>query len=86
MKRDYGWEDERDLFVRTLDKMGVGVRRGIFDSDGGLVRMAATLKDWIDVAVRPQLQRSAILISQQRDHVSRRAARRARCRMYWIKH
>jgi hypothetical protein len=38
MKREKR-DDDRMLLLRTLDKMGVEIRRGMFDGDGGLVRL-----------------------------------------------
>jgi hypothetical protein len=38
MKREK-CDDDRMLLVRTLDKMGVEIRRGMFDTEGGLVRL-----------------------------------------------
>ena len=38
MKREKR-DDDRMLLIRTLDKMGVEIRRGMFDSEGGLVRL-----------------------------------------------
>lgn len=32
--------DDRDLLIRTLDRMGVEIRHGTFDAEGGLVRLA----------------------------------------------
>jgi hypothetical protein len=32
-------DDDRMLLLRTLDRMGVEIRRGALDTDGGLVRL-----------------------------------------------
>jgi hypothetical protein len=38
MKREKR-DDDRMILIRTLDKMGVEIRRGMFDTEGGLVRL-----------------------------------------------
>jgi hypothetical protein len=38
MKREKR-DDDRTLLMRTLDKMGVEIRRGAFDAEGGLARL-----------------------------------------------
>ena len=37
--KDAKRDDDQMLLVRTLDKMGVEIRRGVFDTEGGLVRL-----------------------------------------------
>jgi hypothetical protein len=37
--KDETRDDDRMLLIRTLDRMGVEIRHGVFDTEGGLVRL-----------------------------------------------
>lgn len=54
-------DPDLSLLLRTLDKMGVEIRRGVFDSEGGLVRMEDRYILFLHNAVVPQREKELCL-------------------------
>ena len=53
MKREKR-DDGRELLIRTLDKMGVEIRRGVFDTEGGLVLLGGQYVVFVHECISPE--------------------------------
>jgi hypothetical protein len=60
MKREKR-DDDRLLLVRTLDRLGVEIRRGVFDTEGGLVKLGDQLVVFVREGISGDRERSLYL-------------------------
>ena len=65
MKRERR-DDDRMLLIRTLDKMGVEIRRGVFDIEGGLVRLGGQNVVFVREGISPERERAVYLDALQK--------------------
>jgi hypothetical protein len=59
--KDAAHVDDLTLLMRTLDKMGVEIRRGMFDGDGGLVRLGAQFVVFVREGISGERERGLYL-------------------------
>ena len=59
--KDAKRDDDQMLLVRTLDKMGVEIRRGAFDTEGGLVRLCGQYVVFVREGIPAERERGLYL-------------------------